>query len=147
MVLLKSFVGVAMTGALAEAFDIGRASALALALGMCTVAAALASPASTEAPIVDLDSLERRLTDTRAVGLFTKLSIKNDATRLHSALRKHHGGQQPPTLIELEERYELLLQQIIVLLLDQDPDLARAIAAARDPLWRSLADPATFDTL
>jgi hypothetical protein len=125
----------------------GRASALGLALGMCTVAAALADPASTGAPIVDLDSLERRLTDTRAVGLFTKLSIKNDATRLHSELRKHHDGQQPPTLAELEERYELLLQQIIVLLLDKDPDLAHAIAAARNPLWRSLADPTSFHRL
>ena len=124
-----------------------RASTLAWALGMCTVAAALVGSASAAAPIVDLDSLERRLTDTRAVGLFTKLSIKNDATQLHAALREHHDGQRPPTLAELEDRYELLLQQIIVLLRDKDPDLAHAIAAARDPLWRSLADPATFQGL
>lgn len=126
---------------------IGRASALALGLGMCVAATGPARPASTGSSIVDLASLERRLTDTRAVGLFTKISIKNDATRLHSALRKHHDGQQPPTLAELEERYELLLQQIIVLLRDKDPDLAHAIAASRDPLWRSLADPATFHRL
>jgi hypothetical protein len=110
-----------------------------------TTAPVAAAPArATAAPALDLTSLEQRLRDTRAIGVFTKLSLKNQVDDLLSAFRAFHNGQPKATLADLRQRYDLLLLKVLSLLQDGDPPLASAIAASRDAIWGILVDPEKF---
>jgi len=104
---------------------------------------ASAQPAARP-PALDLAGLEQRLKDTHAIGLFTKLSLKNQVDDLLGALRAFHGGQIPPPLPELRQRYDLLLLKVLTLLQDGDPPLASAIAASREAIWGLLSDRNQF---
>ena len=107
------------------------------------VQSALASPS----PVLDLEDLERRLASTPAVGAFSKLALKRDAGKLFSAFEAYHSGKSGVTIDELQERYALLIQKIVFMLQQKDPDLARDVAAAREPMWANLADPERFRSL
>ena len=95
---------------------------------------------------LDLAALEQRLRDTRAIGVFTKLSLKNQVDDLLSAFRAFHNGQPKATLADLRQRYDLLLLKVLSLLQDGDPPLAAAISASRDAIWGILVDPEKFQT-
>jgi hypothetical protein len=99
------------------------------------------------APALDLASLEQRLRDTHAIGLFTKLSLKNQVDDLLKELQAFHRGQTKGPLTELRQRYDLLLLKVLTLLQDGDPQLASAISASREALWNVLADPEKFAKL
>jgi hypothetical protein len=101
-------------------------------------ASAAAKPAA--APTLDLAALEQRLRDTRAIGLFTKLSIKNQVDDLLDAFRDHFKGQTPP-LTTLRQRYDLLLMKVLSSVQDGDPPLANDIASSREAIWKLLNDP------
>ena len=88
-----------------------------------------------------LDELLGRFADTKAVGIFTKLSIKGNVTRLHNAFGVYHQGERPPSLAELRERYDVMLQEMIILFQKKDPDLARDLYAVRMLLWSYFVDP------
>jgi hypothetical protein len=98
-------------------------------------------------PALDLAGLEQRLKDTHAIGLFTKLSLKNQVDDLLGAFRSFHGGQTQPPLAELRQRYDLLLLKVLTLLQDGDPPLASAIAASREAIWALLADRDKFQKI
>jgi hypothetical protein len=98
-------------------------------------------------PALDLAGLEQRLKDTHAIGLFTKLSLKNQVDDLLGAFRSFHGGQTQPPLAELRQRYDLLLLKVLTLLQDGDPPLASAIAASREAIWGLLADRDKFQRI
>jgi hypothetical protein len=98
-------------------------------------------------PALDLAGLERRLKDTHAIGLFTKLSLKNQVDDLLGAFRAFHGGQSQPPLAELRQRYDLLLLKVLTLLQDGDPPLASAISASREAIWGLLADRDKFQKI
>jgi hypothetical protein len=105
-------------------------------------------PGKQEAsPPLDLVSLEQRLRDTKAIGVFTKLSLKNQVDDLLTQFRAFHQGRAGAVLTELRERYNLLLLKVLSLLQGSDPVLAQAIAGSREALWSLLADPAKFATL
>ena len=93
---------------------------------------------------LDLTSLERRLRDTKAIGVFTKLSLKNQVDDLLQQVKLFHRGQRHLTLAELKERFNLLLLKVLSLLQAGDPPLARDVAASRDALWGVLEDPVKF---
>lgn len=93
---------------------------------------------------LDLKSLEQRLKDSRAIGLMTKLSLKNQVDDLVAQFRAYHEGRQPPALPELRRPYELLVMKLLALLQDQDPGLAKAIHDSRDAIWGVLADRNKF---
>jgi hypothetical protein len=99
------------------------------------------------APPLDLVSLEQRLRDTKAIGLFTKISLKNQVDDLLAQFRAFHQGRAGAALTELRERYNLLLLKVLSLLQDGDPALARAIAGSREAIWGVLSDRAKFATL
>jgi hypothetical protein len=99
------------------------------------------------AAIVDLNSLEKRLRDTNAVGVFTKLALKNEVDDLLERFRTFHAGRGGTTLAKLRENYDLLVLKVVSLLQDKDPPLARDISTSRDALWNLLADPVKFKTL
>jgi hypothetical protein len=107
------------------------------------------SPSKQEvAPsLLDLRSLEQRLRDTKAIGVFTKISLKNQVEDLLTQFRAFHQGQAGVILAELRERYNLLLLKVLSLLQGDDPALAQAVAASREAIWGILADPVKFATL
>ena len=98
-------------------------------------------------PALDLASLEQRLRETKAIGLFTKIALKNQVDDLLNQFRAYHQGQAGGALPDLRERYNLLLLKVLSLLQDGDPLLAQAITTSREPLWSLLADPVKFATL
>jgi hypothetical protein len=96
---------------------------------------------------LDLKSLEKRLRDTKAIGVFTKLSLKNQVDDLLSQFRTFHEGKSGAKLTTLRESYDLLIMKVLSLLQDIDASLARDIAASREAIWSLLADPVKFATL
>jgi hypothetical protein len=103
-----------------------------------------ARQSTPSAPALDLGTLEQRLKETRAIGLFTKLSLKNQVDDLLNQFRAFHGKQGATSLAELRQRYDLLLLKVLSLLQDGDPALAAAISSSREALWGILADPVKF---
>lgn len=106
------------------------------------------SPAKKEAsPPLDLTALETRLKETKAIGVFTKITLKNQVDDLLDQFRAYYQGRAKTTLAELRQPYDRLLLKLLSLLQDGDPDLARTIVASREAIWSILADPAKFATL
>lgn len=103
------------------------------------VAAAKAPPAAASAPL-DLKSLEQRLKETGAIGVLTKLSLKNQVDDLVARFRAFHQGQRPPGLAELRPSFDLLLMKVLSLLQDKDVALAKDIDASRNAIWGVLTD-------
>jgi len=108
------------------------------------VEAKAAPQAPAKAAPLDLKSLEQRLKDTSAIGLMTKLSLKNQVDDLIARFRDYHRGASKVALAELRHPYELLLMKVLSLLQDGDPALAQAINASRDAIWEVLADRDKF---
>jgi len=96
------------------------------------------------APTLDLTSLETRLRGTQAIGVFTKLSLKNQVDDLLVRFRAYHKHQAATTLAELRQSYNLLMLKVLSLLQDSDPPLARDIVASREAIWGILSDPKKF---
>jgi hypothetical protein len=94
-----------------------------------------------------LGSLEQRLKDTKAIGVFTKLSLKNQVDDLLGQLRAFHKGaaKTPPAV--LRQKYDTLIIKVLTLLQDGDPQLASAIASSREALWGILMDPQKFSQI
>jgi hypothetical protein len=106
-----------------------------------------AHPAPSPAPALDLTSLEQRLRETRAIGVFTKLSLKNQVDDLLGEFRAFHRRQRAVTVAELRQKYDLLLLKVLSLLQDGDAPLAAAISSSREAIWAMLIDPQKFDKL
>jgi len=99
------------------------------------------------APPLDLKGLELRLKETSAIGVFTKLALKNQVDDLLAQFRAFHRGQSKPSLVELRRPYDMLLLKVLALLQDSDPPLARAIASSRESIWGILSNPARFASI
>jgi len=110
--------------------------------------AALPSPAPpATAATLDLSSLETRLRETKAIGVFTKLSLKNQVDDLLEEFREFHKSPDRSMLTRLRQAYDLLLLKVLSLLQDGDPVLARDISSSREALWSILTDPDKFKDL
>jgi len=96
------------------------------------------------APPLDLKSLESRLRETPAIGVFTKISLKNQVDDLLDRFRAYHKRQVATTLAELRQSYNMLLLKVLALLQDSDPPLARDVVASREAIWGILSDPRKF---
>jgi len=107
-------------------------------------AAVAAPPKAPTAPALDLAALEQRLRDTRAIGVFTKLSMKNQVDDLLNRFRAFYKGQPNPPLNALRQQYELLFLKVLTVVQDGDPPLANAIASSRETIWGILTDPKKF---
>jgi hypothetical protein len=100
-----------------------------------------ATPAA--APL-DLKSLEARLRQTKAIGVLTKLSLKNQVDDLVDGFRAYHKRQGTATLANLRRNYDMLFLKVLSLLQDSDPSLARDIVKSRGAIWSILEDPRKF---
>jgi hypothetical protein len=99
---------------------------------------------STPKPQLDFKAMEQRLRDTSAIGVFTKLSLKNQVDDLLKAFRGYHAGRTPPTLDDLHQRYDGLLLKVVSLVQDDDPTLASSISASRSAIWERLSNRESF---
>jgi hypothetical protein len=112
-----------------------------------TPAPAPALPAAAKAgaaPNLDLKGLEQRLKSTKAIGIFTKLALKNQVDDLLAKFRAFHDGRQPPTLADLRPNYELLIMKVQSLIQNDDPELADDVTRSREAIWGVLADKNKF---
>jgi outer membrane biosynthesis protein TonB len=100
--------------------------------------------ATAPAAPLDLKLLETRLRETGAIGVFTKLSLKNQVDDLLDRFRAYHKRQGTATLVELRRNYDMLMLKVLALLQDSDPSLARDIVKSRAAIWSILADPTKF---
>lgn len=106
--------------------------------------AAAHAPAPTAVPTLDLSGLEQRLRDTSAIGIFAKLTLKNQVDDLLNRFRLYHGGHSDIKLEQLRQSYDLLLLKVLSLLQTKDALLARDISASREAIWNILIDPKKF---
>ncbi len=106
-------------------------------------------PAATPAapPPLALTALEQRLKDTDAIGVFTKITLKNQVDDLLQRFRAHYEGGGNTTLAQLRQIYDQLLLKVHGLLKDGDPALAGAIINSRESIWGVLTDPVRFAKL
>jgi hypothetical protein len=95
---------------------------------------------------LDFASLEARLRATKALGVFTKLALKNQIDDLLQEFKMFHQGRGP-ALSTLRERYDLLLMKVLSLLQNDDAALASVVSASREAIWAILVDPAKFSRL
>lgn len=105
--------------------------------------AAPVAPQPAAAPL-DLKSLEARLRQTKAIGVLTKLSLKNQVDDLVDGFRAYHKRQGTATLANLRRNYDMLFLKVLSLLQDSDPSLARDIVKSRAAIWGILEDPRKF---
>jgi hypothetical protein len=105
------------------------------------------APAKTATNDYDVDGLVARLRDSKAIGLFTKLALKNNIGDLMDNFRRFHSGEPIPPLEQLRDEYNLLFMKVITLVQNEDPELFREMTRARETLWKKLADPGEFARL
>jgi hypothetical protein len=109
------------------------------------VASATVSKPAT--PSLDLGSLEQKLRETKAIGVFTKLSLKNQVDDLLDEVRQYHQspGKTPQPVIR--QQFEGLMLKVLSSLQAGDPQLANTIASSREALWGILMDPVKFSKI
>ena len=101
-------------------------------------------PAAARA--LDLNSLEAQLRETKAIGVFTKITLKNQVDDLLDKFRDYYEGKAKYTMADLRRAYDLLMMKVLSLLQDEDQRLASAIVSSREAIWGLLADPVKFAT-
>jgi len=106
--------------------------------------AAPTDAAKPKSPPLDLATLEQRLKETRAIGVLTKITLKNQVDDLLDRFRAFYQGKLDTTVADLRRSYDLLVLKVLALLQDGDQALATAIAASREAIWGILSDPAKF---
>lgn len=98
-------------------------------------------------PTLDLNALKEEVKSTSAIGVFTKLSLKNKVDDLLDDFRDYHAGKSKLTKTDLRRAYDLLLMKVLSLLQDKDPRLASSIVSSREAIWGLLEDPKKFATV
>lgn len=106
-----------------------------------------APPLAAKPPPLDLAALEKRLKETNAIGVFTKLTLKNQVDELLDRFRAYYEGRVKTTLAQLRQPYDMLILKVLSLLQDSDPPLARAVAESREAIWGILSNPDKFKSL
>jgi hypothetical protein len=98
-------------------------------------------------PTLDLNALKEEVRSTSAIGVFTKLTLKNQVDDLLDDFRDYHEGKSKRTMTDLRRAYDLLLMKVLSLLQDKDQRLASSIVSSREAIWDLLADAKKFATL
>jgi hypothetical protein len=127
---------------------VARTPAPSIARATTPAAPPVAAPSLPAAPLtLDLNALEAQLKATKAIGIFTKIALKNQVGDLMKQFREYYQGKTKVTMTELRRSYDLLMMKVLSLLQDSDQKLASAIVSSREAIWGLLADPKKFATL
>jgi hypothetical protein len=102
---------------------------------------------ASRSPSLDLEALKERLKATKAIGVFTKLTLKNQVDDLLDDFRDHYAGKGNVKMPQLRQSYDLLMMKVLSLLQDDDQKLASDIVASREAIWGLLSDPKKFAAL
>ena len=94
-----------------------------------------------------MNTLKTQLKETKAIGLFSKIALKNQVDDLLGEFRKYYQGKAKIDMMELRQSYNLLMMKVLSLLQDKDQKLASAIVSSREAIWDFLSDPKKFATL
>lgn len=103
--------------------------------------------AKTPEPPLDVAALKTRLRDTHAIGVFTKLALKNQVDDLLKLFRAYHQSGQKTSVASLRQPYNMLVLKVLSLVQDSDPSLARTLSGSREAIWGILADPEKFNSV
>jgi hypothetical protein len=103
--------------------------------------------AAKPAPTLDVAGLTARLRSTSAIGVFTKLALKNQMDDLLQQVRAQHQGGGASGINTLRQPYDMLVLKVLAVLQDGDPPLAQMISGSREAIWGILADPVKFNAL
>ncbi len=103
--------------------------------------------APARAATLDLDALEQRLKNTDAIGVFTKIALKNLVDDLLKRFKAYHESDGKTALAQLRQSYDQLLLKVNDVLKNGDPSLAGEIMASREAIWSVLSDPVKFAKL
>ena len=103
--------------------------------------------ARVAASTLDLNALEQRLKDTDAIGVFTKIALKNQVDDLLKRFKAYHESDGKTALTQLRQSYDQLLLKANDVLKNGDPSLAGEIMGSREAIWGVLSDPVKFAKL
>ncbi len=95
----------------------------------------------------DLNALVSRVSQSKALGFFTKLSLKRDIDRLLEDFSKYHDGSADASLERLRERYDVMIHKLVILVQDKDEELVKSIDDGRDKLWAIISDEKKFASI
>ena len=98
-------------------------------------------------PPLDVAALKTRLRETNAIGVFTKLALKNQMDDLLQQFQEHYQTGEKTSVASLRQPYDMLVLKVLSLLQDGDPSLARTIAGSREAIWGILADKEKFNSV
>jgi len=96
---------------------------------------------------LDLNGLKTQLKETKAIGLFTKIALKNQVDDLLDQFRKYYQGKSKTNMMELRQSYNLLLLKVLSLLQNKDEKLASEVVSSREAIWDLLSNPQKFANL
>lgn len=103
--------------------------------------------AEKKEPPMDVEALEARLRETKAIGLFTKLALKNQIDDLMKQFGEYHQGVKKISINSLRQSYDMLVLKMLAVIQDGDPSLANTILSSREAIWKILSDREKFKTL
>lgn len=103
--------------------------------------------ARTLEPPLDVAALKVRLRDTHAIGVFTKVALKNQMDDLLQQFRAHYQGGEKTSVDSLRQPYDMLVLKVLSVVQDGDPSLARTISGSREAIWSILADRDKFNSI
>ena len=103
--------------------------------------------AEKKEPPMDVEALEARLRETKAIGLFTKLALKNQIDDLMKQFGEYHQGVKKISINSLRQSYDMLVLKMLAVIQDGDPPLANTILSSREAIWKILSDREKFKTL
>ena len=106
-----------------------------------------AAASARAAATLDLDALEQRLKNTDAIGVFTKIALKNQVDDLLKRFKIYHENDGKTALTQLRQSYDQLLLKVNDVLKNGDPSLAGEIMGSREAIWGVLSDPVKFAKL
>ena len=98
-------------------------------------------------PPLDVAALKTRLRDTNAIGMFTKLALKNQVDDLLKQFKAHYLSGRNTSVSALRQPYDMLVLKVLTMVQDGDPSLARTILGSREAIWGILSDPEKFNSV
>ena len=96
---------------------------------------------------LDVTDLKTRLRETNAIGVFTKLALKNQMDDLLDRFRAVYQNGQKSGVAALRRPFDALVAKVLTQLQAGDPSLARTIETSREAIWGILSDPEKFKSV
>ena len=118
-----------------------------MAIATLALMTIIAMPRPARGADLDVTTLRTRLRETSAIGLVTKLTLKQDIERLIHGLADYHAGRAVTPLATLHQMYSALVSRTVGLLEHGETDLAHELTVSSERLWNELSDPDRFAAL